>query len=84
MQYRLGGVVAWCAHDATTRVSAGAAEVEPLNGSTIACTFRGRTQREELIGSDLAVEDIAVGHAVAVFVCGVNDCFQKYIQTYSL
>ena len=54
------------AHHAAAWMRAGAAQVESLDGRAVARAFGRGSQREELVGRDLAVEDVAVGHAVTL------------------
>src|SRR5579885_2069945 len=65
-QQGLCGIVAGRAHDAAAGVGAGATEVQTLDGRAIASAFGGGPQREKLVGRDLAVKDVAVGHAVTL------------------
>jgi len=58
--------VAGRAHRTTAGSRAGAAATQPVKRSAVSRAFRRRAQREELIGCDFAVEDVAVGHSVSL------------------
>src|SRR5437879_11292735 len=59
-----GRVISWGAHDAAPRMRARTAEIEVANGGAIARPAGHRTEAEELVQAQFAVENVASGETI--------------------